>query len=313
MPVGSPGNGTRVIQDDFELVCSPEQRFREKTLPGPYWEPALDLMRRESSFLGRILRDFAYTWRHVIRQEMNMTTLRKLAYAVIWSSRIQFTLLERIGFEYVSEGGPYVKVVDLPSWDAPEATLVSSGSSCFVLSQDIREGLEMVRRHATSRSLRNTSTAKPMTYAILTVRRIVLCKAHRDELAWTRSEKLFDDKPTSDTAINFILNASITEHQPITINFLPAEIQDRILRYATASVIAAAKLGCELGLGSPFSWVDRSVAISISETKRHRGESSPVESQLVLNGKASGLSYKRERGCPMIHSCRKAPPTTQQV
>jgi hypothetical protein len=88
-----------LIQDDFELVCSPEQRFREKTLPGPYWEPVLDLMRRESSFLGRILRDFAYTWRHVIRREMNMTTFRKLAYAAIWISRIQFTLLESIGFE----------------------------------------------------------------------------------------------------------------------------------------------------------------------------------------------------------------------
>lgn len=303
-----------LVQDDFELACSSEQRLQEeKTLPGPYWEPVLDPMPREISFLGRVLRDFAYTWRHVIRREMNVTTFRKLAYAIIWISRTEFTLLERIGFEYVSKGGPYVRVVDLPSWDTPEAMLVPVGSSCFVLSQDIREGLEMLRRYVTSRSLRGCSTAKAITYAILTIRQVVLCKADGDQLAWTRPEELFNDKSTSDTAIRLILSTSRVEHQPITIHFLPVEIQDRILRHATASLVAAAKLGCELGLGSPFSWVDRSVAISISEAKRHRVESSPVESQPVLNGENSGLSYKRERGYQVMHSGRNASSTTHQV
>jgi hypothetical protein len=99
-----------LVQDDFELVCSPEQRLQEeKTLPGPYWKPVLNLVPREISFLGRVLRNFAYTWRHVIRREMNMTTFRKLAYAIIWISRCEFTLLERMGFEYGSEGGPLSK------------------------------------------------------------------------------------------------------------------------------------------------------------------------------------------------------------
>lgn len=170
--------------------------------------------------------------------------------------------------------------------------LVPIGSSWFVLSQDVSEGLEMVRRHATGQSSRSNPTSKGTTYAIMTLRRVVLCKVFRDELVWTKPEKLFHDSSASSTGIDFILSISRTENRRIAINRLPLEIQDRILRHATASLVAA---------GSPFSWVDRSVAIGIVEVKRHRTESSPVESQLMLNGVKSGLSYKRESGYRVTH------------
>lgn len=300
-PLGLAGVRLR-IQNDFESVSPPKQSLPEdQTLPGPYWEPALDPIPRETSFLGRVLRDFAYTWRHIIRRDMNTTTFMKLAYAIIWISRNEFTLLERMGFEHVSQGGPYVRVIDLPSWDTPEAMLVPVGSSCFVLSQDIGEGLEMVRHHTASQPISGDSTAQIVTYAIFTLRHIVLCKAFGDKLVWTRPEGLFHDGPASDTAINWILSTASIERPPTKINFLPVEIQDRVLRHATSSLVASAKLGCELGLGSPFSWVDRGVSIGISESKRHRGEASPVESQLIFNGVKSGLSYKRERGYQTTH------------
>ncbi|KAH7309017.1 hypothetical protein B0I35DRAFT_90330 [Stachybotrys elegans] len=303
-----------LTQDDFELVSPHEQKPQDnQTLPGPYWEPAFDPMPRETSFLGRVLHDFAYTWRHVIRREMNTIPFMKLAYAIIWISRIEFTLLERVGFEHIAEGGPYARVTDLPGWDTPEAMLVPTGSSWFVLSQDISEGLEMVRRHATGQSLRNNPTTKGITYAILTLRRVVLCKVFGDELVWTKPEKLFHDNSAPSTGIDLVLSTSRIENRPISINRLPVEIQDGILRHATVSLVAAAKLGCELGLGSPFSWVDRGVAISIIEVKRHRGESSPVESQLILNGVKSGLSYKRERGYQVTHRGRNASCTTWQT
>jgi hypothetical protein len=285
-----------LTQDDFEPVPSPQQTLQaDQTIPGPYWKPVLRPNSREVSFLGRVIRDFGFTWRHVLRRELRTTTFTKLAYAVIWMSKLEFTLLERVGFEYVTDGGPYVKVVDLPSWDAPDALLVPVGSSWFVLAQDIHEGLERVRLHATSQSCLRDSTTEAVTYAVLTLREVVLCKAYGDGLFWTRPEKLFHHGPPSDAAIELILSASRIRHQPLTINYLPIEVQDNILHHATVSLVAAAKLGCELGLGSPFSWVDRGIMIVIEDVKRHRGETSPVESHIMFNGVKSGLSYRRDR------------------
>lgn len=304
--------------DDFELVSTPKEPLLEdRTLPGPYWEPKLDPIPRERSFLGQVLRDFSYTWRHIIRRQMNTTTFMKLAYAIIWISTMEFTLLERIGFEHISDGGPYVRLLDLPCWETPEATLVpaGSGSSWFVLSQDIWRGLEMVRNHTKSQSPLACSTTDEVIYTILTLRRVVLCRALGEGLVWTQSEKLFDGSPASDTAIDMILwaaRASKTEPQQTTINRLPIEIQDRILYHATSSFVASAKLGCELGLGSPFCWVDKGVKIGIAEFKRHRFESSPVESQVILNGFRSGLSYKRESGYEMTHLGRPLPSALEQ-
>ncbi|KAH0593895.1 hypothetical protein MHUMG1_08217 [Metarhizium humberi] len=290
--------------DDFQVLNSPTQPLqREPNLPEPYWEPKLDPLPRIKSFLARLLRDFAHTWRHVLRRPMNTIVFQKLAYATIWISTLDFILFERVGFEHVSTSprGPYVDVVDLPSWEAPEETLVLAGSCWFALAQDTREGLEMVRRHMTNHLEDSATTVR--TYAILTLRHVVLCKAQGSELTWTRSETLFfGDGYTSDTAIDMILWAiHTTEPQPSAINCLPVEIQDRILYYATTSFVASAKLGCTLGAGSPFPWVDGGLQLELQENKRHRTESSPVESQIYFGGVMSGLSYKRERRDEGLH------------
>ncbi|KAF4453127.1 hypothetical protein F53441_4124 [Fusarium austroafricanum] len=289
--------------DDFELISAPEEpASKDETLPEPHWEPKLDPIPREQAFLGQILRDFSYTWRHVIRREMNTITFMKLAYAVIWISKMEFTLHERMGFENVSGGGggPYVLLWNLPRWETPDVTIVRAGSesSWFVLSQDLSEGLEIVRNHSKGQPKLTDSTPEGVTYTILTLRQVVVCRVSGDELVWTKPEKLFDGTIASDTAINMLIwtaHSSRPKIQKTTIHQLPVEIQDRILCHATSSLVAAAKLGCELGLGSPFYWTDRGVKIGISEVKRNRHEGSPVESQVILNGVNSALSYKRER------------------
>lgn len=284
--------------DDFTLRDLPQPPLEQTTLPGPYWEPEFDQCPRDKSFLGRVLRDFAYTWRHVLRRQMNRTTFMKLAYATLWISTMDFTILERTGFEHITEGGPYVRVADLPSWEIPEATIAKAGSSWFVLAQDTEEGLDMVRRHVKDHSSLKDSTDNVVTYAIITLRRLTLCKIEGNELMWTRSEALFGDAPSSDDAIDMLLWATKTtrntEPQPHRLHLLPIEIQDRILDQATTSPVASAKLGCEFGLGSPFSWIDGGAKIGLEEAKRHRFESSPVESQILFSGVMSGLSYKRE-------------------
>ncbi|OAA36630.1 hypothetical protein NOR_07430 [Metarhizium rileyi] len=296
---------------DFKLVSSPSQTLLdEQTLPGPFWEPKLHVSSRARAFIGQLLRDFAFTWRHVLRRKMNSTTFLKLAYATIWILRMDFTIVERIGFDYITDGGPYVKLIDLPGWRTPEATLVRAGSSWFALARDVREGIEMVQRHRSCTLSLGDASTNVATYAILTLRHVTLCKAEGNELVWTRSETLFGDIVASDAATDMLLWATNTtgaEPQLSSINCLPTEVQDRILSYAEVSAVAAAKLGCDLGLGSPFSWSDGGVKIRIEDAKRHRFEGSPVESHIFLNGVMSGLSYKRERGYQAI--CEKGTPT----
>ena len=259
---------------------------------------------------------------------MNTTTFLKLAYAVIWILTLDFSITERVGFEHVSDGGIYVDVTALPNWDTPQSTFFQVGSCWLALAQDASEGLEVVRRHMSNGLAMSGSKQDVGNYIILTLRHVIICKAHGENLVWTKPETLFDMAPasdtpvgivpcinsegkqawkrsetssdrasTSDTAIDMILWAINTpKARPLqnAITLFPVEIQDIVLHYAATSPIASAKLGCKLGLGSPFTWVDRHVKIRIEDGKRHRGENSPVESQIILNGAMSGLSYKRE-------------------
>jgi hypothetical protein len=272
--------------------------------PGPYyWEPDLCPCPRKRAFVGRLLRDFGHTWRHVLRQPMRAGTFIKLAYATMWILMMDFTIIERTGFDHISVGGPYVRLVDLPGWDTPKATLFQTESCRIALGQDITEGIELVRRHLND--AQNVENRDSAVYIILTLRQVVLCKTKGRHMHCTRSATLFNDPiPASDAAIDMLIwatNLAAAEPQPTTLGVLPIEIQDRILYCATASSVASAKLGCELGLGSPFSWVECSVMVGLEVFKRNRSETSPVESQIALNGTMSGLSYKRQRGYQAHH------------
>lgn len=301
-PLRLAREGLLTLESFDTMKPSPRPSLLECRHPGPYWEPEICPWPRKRAFLERLLGDFGHTWRHILRRSMNSACFIKLAYAVIWISTLDFSITERTGFDHISIGGPYVQLIDLPSWKTPQETLFQAGSSWVVLAQDTREGLEMVRRHLNSQTPKDP-TPKVITYLILTLRYVVLCRAKGSGLEWTKAEVLFDDAiPTSTAAIEMIIWATSTEPPETTLNFLPVEIQDRILHYAAGSSVASAKLGCELGLGSPFSWTDGGVSIRVEVTKTHRFESSPVESQIFLNGIMSGLSYKRERGYQAIPS-----------
>jgi hypothetical protein len=302
--------------NDFELVQSPTQlTAEEQTVPGPYWDLQLDVDHRKRAFLGRILRDFGHTWRHLLRRQVNNVPFMKLAYAVIWILNIGFTIVERTGFEHVGgRGGRYAGAADLPQWDTPDEPIVQVGSCWFVLARDIPKGLDMIGEHMETRAAITDATTSITRCAISTLRQIICCKVYDGELVYTRPESLFGDVPPSDSAIDLILWASDIyqgDPKPSRLNYLPVEIQDRVLRQAATSSVAAAKLGIELSLGSPFSWAEQRRKIRLEETLRHRTETSPVESQICFNGTMSGLSYKREAapmGFKVERSSLPAPP-----
>ncbi|KAF5710569.1 hypothetical protein FGLOB1_5400 [Fusarium globosum] len=285
--------------DDFEtLKVATETTAEENVVPGPYWDLQPKVDHREKAFLGRIFRDFGHTWRHVLRAQMNNITFTKLAFAIIWILNLDFTVVERTGFEHVGgRGGPYVGVADLPRWDASDGTIVRVGTCWILLARDIAKGLEMIREHMEDHeAIADIATGTPR-YGILTLKHILCCSVHDGELVYTRPEPLFGNIPLSDSAIYLLLWASDlhqAEPRPCRLNHLPIEIQNRILRQASISNVAAAKLGIELALGSPFSWAEQGRTIKLAEVLRHRTEASPVESQFFFDGLMSGLSYKCE-------------------
>ncbi|KAM0238414.1 hypothetical protein ACHAP5_008604 [Fusarium lateritium] len=278
--------------DDFHQP-NPETQINEKpqTLPEPYWVPKMDISPRKRSFLSRMLVDFGYTWRHVLRRPMNNATFMRLAYATVWISTMQFEIHERQGFEHLAgQCGPFAGM------GFTERSIVQVGSTWFVFIQDIQEGIEMARDHARSYQQFNKPMASAVTYAVLSLRQITLCKMVRGQLVWTRPEILFGESP-SDTAIDMLVWASdtlTTEPVPSRIHSLPLEIQDNILYCAATSSVSAGRLGCILGLGSPFTWTESGLKIKIQERRRNRVEESPLESQIMIHGVMSGLSYKRE-------------------
>jgi hypothetical protein len=88
------------------------------------------------------------------------------------------------------------------------------------------------------------------------------------------------------------LVASTSKPQlPTSIHRLPVEIQDRTLYDAPGNFVAAAKLGCELGLPLLLTWDDRDDKIGLRFIRTHRNEDTPMESQVMLNGLMIGLPY----------------------
>ena len=134
---------------------------------------------------------------------------------------------------------------------------------------------------------------------ILSIKHIVLCRlTSLNTLEYTAPEPLFNGNygigPPSDLALDYLIWAAAAAKVSILTPFqsLPLEVQDIILHYVSAGTVAAAKVGCLLGLGSPFLWRDGPLHIKLEETYTQRTPWSPVESQVWFDGHKSGIVYK---------------------
>lgn len=137
---------------------------------------------------------------------MNSTTFMKLAYATVWISTSEFTIRERLRFEHITRGGPYVYIIDLPRWETPDEHLFQVGACWIVLAKDIKQGLEMIRRHRKRNGELHGPVASEATYVVLSLQHVVLCKANGSELEWTKAAALFEEPSCPcDAAIDMIL------------------------------------------------------------------------------------------------------------
>ncbi|ORY05069.1 hypothetical protein BCR34DRAFT_572300 [Clohesyomyces aquaticus] len=290
---------------NMELLGGPVPVPLEHTLDPdtPYWRPQLEIDDRMHAFANRLLRDFHHQWRHILRNNYNSVTLRVLARAIIRLSTLNFEVHENTGGH--GRRGVHVWITQLPSWEPFEAGIVRVGAVWVVVCQDIRDGLSRAQQHAASREISTTgipSTTKSQEtqahYVILSVKYIMLCHVtNLGSLKHTAPEPLFngdyDIGPPSDLALDYLIWATASARPSIftTLQTLPIEIQDIILDYSSVGTVVVAKIGCLLGLGSPFSWKDGSLKVRLAERYYIRHSQSSVESEIWFGESKSGIVY----------------------
>lgn len=298
-----------VSVDDMQILGPPVPRLLRPTdvFEGQVWEPKVKVDERVRAFSHRLLRDFNHQWRHILRNEYSSKTLRILAKAVIRLATLDFDIYEETEERHYNPTGKpeYVWVMKLPAWEPFRSTadIVLIGKVHVVICMSLEEGLSKAREHQKLTGHTCPSDCLEPNYMILSVKRIMLCRITKDgTFECTKPELLLNGDPEAEylteRALDYLIWGSNTGIKPVStqLQLLPIEVQDIILDYVSAGDVAARKIGCILGVGSPFSWKCGPLNINLQEVWRRRHIESPVESQLWFNGHKIGLVYSVKRG-----------------
>ncbi|KAF2785936.1 hypothetical protein K505DRAFT_380591 [Melanomma pulvis-pyrius CBS 109.77] len=294
-----------VTLGDMESLGPPVPPLLHPTLDSamPCWKPQIQVDERNSVFIYRILRDFDYQWRHILRNNYNTITLRVLARAIIRLSTLDFEIREETGSRH-GVGGEWVYITELPAWEPFRTDIVPLGDVHVIVCHSIQDGLSKAKKHIASQqsiaAVKTTDyTHKRLDYIILSVKHIVLCRAIGPyELEHTAPQPLFngnpDVEPPSKLALDYLLWAITPAVSLVNTPLLslPVEVQDIILGYASVGPVAAAKTGCLLSLGTPFLWKDGPLEIRLEDVRMDRHQWSPVESQLWFPESKVGITYR---------------------
>ncbi|KAI9713584.1 MAG: hypothetical protein M1820_000966 [Bogoriella megaspora] len=292
-----------VSLEDMELLGGSVPVPAEPTFESemPRWKPQIKVDDRIRAFTHRLLRDFNHQWRHILRNPFNSVTLRVLARAIIRLSTLDFEIRQNRGGH--GHRGAHVWIAQLPPWEPFETEVVRVGNVCIVLCQAIQEGLSIVRQKASSQqfsrteSLQTTGSGEAQAhYMILTVKHIMLFRVIGPNLLeYTAPEPLFngDHGTPSDLALDYLIWATASARPSIRtpLQLLPTELQDMVLNHVSAGTVEAAKVGCLLGVASPFSWKDGSLVVMLTERYHTRPSGSSVESVIWFDDQKSGIVY----------------------
>lgn len=295
----------KVTLDDFTLLGPPPPL---KLTPDPeiaYWRPQFRIEERKRDFLYRILRNFHYQWRHVLRNHYNIVTLRAFARAMVKIATLDFKVYEETG--PCLRLGDWVEVRDLPQWKPFDADIVHVGDIRVVICHSIEDGLSQVKKHAASDQFAATFGTEGLTRKrphnmILSITHIMLCHATGpNELKYTVPEPLlngdcdaeYDTNQPSDLALDYPLSAVSPAMHPIAtpIRSLPVELQDMVLSHSAEGPVAAAKLGCLLRVGTSFSWKYRHLELRLAGSRAIHQIQHPAESQLWFPEAIIGVVY----------------------
>ncbi|KAI9904358.1 hypothetical protein N3K66_000887 [Trichothecium roseum] len=265
---------------------------REKVFfpPSDLWEPDMSLLsERHKVFLGRILSDFLYSWRHLFRRSGNHVTFMRLTYALIWIASLDFTIRDRTEPEICGQRR-YVRVIDLPEWETPLSVHAQKGACWFILAPELTIGIDMVQAHVNKKPEPGEVDVRLRTYIVISYRQVCLCRVRPNDvsLTWTKPRMFLINDNVSVNAINLLLWALYREDgQTVETE----SNNQQAMEQANISPVSAAKMRCEAGIGSPFTWRDRNSEVVLEKVHKPRDQNTPIESQILFAGALSGLSY----------------------
>ena len=204
--------------------------------PPPYRQPSTSTTDHCLLFTSRILSDFSYQWRYILRRPNRECTFLRLARAIVSIATCDFEVREvtrqgsTFGVFYV------VKVDNLPSWKPYKSRLFTIGGTTIVLDQDLRTALKDARVNAEERRRELMNSGDRMgsiTYLLLSIRHMMLCHATCDgSFSYTAPTTLLDGvDPPSPKSIQLLLQALASASQPpprTPVHNLPLKVQDRI-------------------------------------------------------------------------------------
>lgn len=192
-----------------------------------------------------------------------------------------------------------VGVHALPKW-APidNAPIIQMDTVRVILTQDIEDSIPLVRRDYTSCKKKTNFPQESYrdldqhaTHLVLSLRHVVICEMDKDKLSYAQPEPLFDGvSPPSKEAIRLLLIALQSAPRQTSLHYLPAEVQDLILKSVSEGGLESARMGCFLDLGTPFLWKSGDRALERVEYWRNRF-SGPIDQQIWFTESFSGLAY----------------------
>jgi len=291
-----------VTMSDFEPYEPPttSEPALDSIFPPPCWRmkrKGLDSRRqaRHMVFISRILAEFALQWEYILGGRYNDATFRKLASAVIRIATLDFDVEEIMAVRHRTGGGLVTWISHLPEWEPLRGNIFRVGGASIVMCQHIENAKALIREDFEKRGIPqdpSRSSEQSLTYLILSVKHVMLCRINWYTERYTTPKRLFDGtNPPSDEAVELLLEATQTDPITTFISKFPTELQDLILDFVSVGRIERARVGCILDVGSNFRWEGADQETEREMEDGNRLPEIPVASHICFGGRRSGVAY----------------------
>lgn len=282
----------------YKMIVPPELELDLSRFPLPNREPSYSLKRLPYTMTSTILGNFAWQWQFLLRSAYGEVTLRRFAKAIINLVTCDYRVQDVSYSLKNPPAGWHVDLDSVPNWEPCEHQKFDIGHTTIVLHQDLEKALEIARDEAKAGLIaKGGRFAEARTYLLLSVRYVMAFHVESTGVfSYTAPERFMDGhRYPPDCSISLLLEALWSSQQTTQtrLHKLPLEIQDIILSHTSEGRIEAGRIGCALGLGTPFKWeeADGDRIIRSAYRPAWSSEISPIESKIYFGDEFSGLSY----------------------
>ncbi len=208
------GNETGLLEK--MQPCEPPylRASEDSALPPPYWEPVITASPRSVSFVQRVLTDFNYLWRHILRREYSEHTFRQFATAILHIASLDIDIREEASrWLHTYERGPFVWIHSRPTWKARDEQILPRGRIKIVVDQSMEQARGLAEADA-NKCL--TAESNRTLYLLLSVRHVALCEVGQNGFSkCTEPAALLNgiDNPSHESVL-VLLHAIATEFPP---------------------------------------------------------------------------------------------------